>query len=62
VALVALAGLSGSGAATLVFTGLALAVVLRVLYECGVASGALREGLSEVFAAERAHAAPGNDV
>jgi glycosyltransferase involved in cell wall biosynthesis len=61
-ALVVLAALSGSGAATLVFAGLALAVVLRVLYESSVASGALRDGLSEVFAAEHAHAAPGNDV
>ena len=52
--LVALARLGGGNAATLVFAGVALALVLRVLYECGVASAVLRLRLSEVFAAEQA--------
>jgi O-antigen biosynthesis protein len=62
VALVVLAGLGGGGAATFVFAGLAVAVLLRVLYECGVASAVLRMRLPELFASERTPAVRADDV
>jgi GT2 family glycosyltransferase len=55
--LAVLAGVSHGGAATVVLAALAAALLLRVLYECGVASATIRSTLPRVIDQARSPAA-----